>query len=131
VTSEIAFVDSYTCPRCLAELEPPGESRAMWLRCPGCGRASLPPDRPVLVPRSRPVQEGLLFIGPEPDPAPVGRPVGRPVSAWRVFLLIGLVVAFFGLAEAFFSQHAARAAFFGFLTLVFVGLMTYPSRPRR
>ncbi len=43
VDSEVLFLTGYTCPGCQAELEPPGRAVDSWLRCPQCGRPSLPP----------------------------------------------------------------------------------------
>jgi hypothetical protein len=104
--------------------------------CPRCGRAAQPPEPSAPLPRPRPIaDEGILFIGPDDqrplEPLSFTRETRRPLSAWRIFLLLGFVIAFCGLAEAFFAQNTTRAAVFGLATLVFVGMMTYPTKPGR
>ncbi|MDR3636848.1 MAG: hypothetical protein P4L84_23790 [Isosphaeraceae bacterium] len=96
----------------------------------------MPPTPSAPVAQSRPAaDEGILFIGPsEPrplDPLFPARPTKRPLSVWRIFMLLGFVVSFLGLAEAFLAQATVRAAIFGFGTLIFVGMMTYPTKSGR
>lgn len=135
MTSEIVFVETYTCPRCLAELQAPRGYESMWLLCPKCGRATLPPNALTPIPRSRRIlDDDVLIIGPSDDERPLA-PLSplpapkRPLSAKRVVLLVGFIISFCGLAEAFVAQESLRAALFGIATVVFVGLMTYPSKP--
>lgn len=136
MSSEITFVDTYTCPRCQTELETPRGCGSMWLVCPTCGRAALPPEFVPHIARPGPVsQPEILFIGSNHEggfaPLPPLRPARRPMNVWRVFLLVGLIFCLFGLVEAFLAQSTVRSAVFGFVLLVFVGMMTYPTRTDR
>lgn len=91
MSNGIVFLNVYSCPGCGAELEAGNEPSPSWLRCPNCGRPSLPPDE--LVRRGSfngtgdPVHhragisgEDLLYISGEP--APRRR---RAISASRIF----------------------------------------------
>jgi hypothetical protein len=44
VDDDLVFIVNYECPRCQAPLEARASGPPCWLRCPSCGRASLPPD---------------------------------------------------------------------------------------
>jgi hypothetical protein len=44
VSTEIDFIDTYTCPHCRAELVSGSDGWSGWQRCPVCGLASLPPE---------------------------------------------------------------------------------------
>ena len=58
---ELVFIVSYECPRCHASLEARASGPPSWLRCPGCGRASLPPDHErITMPI---IDEDTLVIG--------------------------------------------------------------------
>lgn len=41
--AEIVFITGHSCPGCQAELDLAGTDPGSWLRCPRCGRPSLPP----------------------------------------------------------------------------------------
>ena len=72
VEPEITFIVTYRCPSCHAALEARTGEAHTWLRCPECGRASLPPEHMRTIPRVRPLpDEDILVIGPE-----AGRPRG-------------------------------------------------------
>ena len=42
VSSEIVFIETYSCPHCRAELETGFNDWQGWQRCPACGLACLP-----------------------------------------------------------------------------------------
>jgi len=134
VTSEIAFIDTYACPRCGTELETPPGYGSMWLLCPRCGRAGLPPEssatavRPV---RPAAYEPGVLVIGPADNEPLAPARTKRPLSVWRVVLLTALLIALFALVGALVEQQTFVAAISGFATLVFLGLLTYPTKPGR
>ena len=44
MSSEIVFIDTYSCPHCRAELETGFNDWQGWRRCPSCGLPSLPPE---------------------------------------------------------------------------------------
>jgi hypothetical protein len=41
--AEVLFLTGYSCPGCRSELDIPSPPPDSWLRCPRCGRPSLPP----------------------------------------------------------------------------------------
>src|SRR3954468_22641240 len=65
---DITFIVAYRCPRCHAALEARTSESQTWLRCPKCGRASLPPEH-MREPRRSTDAPGddVLVIGPLPD----------------------------------------------------------------
>ena len=46
MSEEILFIDTYSCPRCHAELETRFNEWQGWQRCPACGMLTLPPEPP-------------------------------------------------------------------------------------
>jgi hypothetical protein len=84
VDAEIVFLSVYLCPGCGTELEAGEGMMDQWLRCPKCGRPSLPPTDGITRSRPRepyrrrdlsPDQPGgeLLIISAQPDTAPSAR----------------------------------------------------------
>jgi hypothetical protein len=62
VDPDFVFIVSYSCPRCHAALEARASGAPSWLRCPSCGRASLPPEHNRAAP-SPFVDDQTLIIG--------------------------------------------------------------------
>jgi hypothetical protein len=98
--AEIVHVASYTCPHCNAALEVRQGDWAGWMRCPACGRPSLPPE--ILSSTSSHRAEvtidqdsGPIFMplekAPELRPDPFAQ--SRPFSAWRLVFTTGLVLS--------------------------------------
>jgi len=58
VGAEIVFLSVYSCPSCGVQLEAKEGRASDWLRCPKCGRPSLPPAGGVI--RNRP-REPLAY----------------------------------------------------------------------
>jgi hypothetical protein len=52
--ADVVFLSIYPCPGCDVELEAPEAATTGWLRCPRCGRPSLPPADGVIHNRRRP-----------------------------------------------------------------------------
>ena len=44
MSSEMVFIETYSCPHCRAELETGFNDWQGWQRCPTCGLACLPPE---------------------------------------------------------------------------------------
>lgn len=133
-SSEIAFIVSYRCPRCQAALEATTSRLAEWLRCPKCGRASLPPDvlprRPVV----QPLDEDTLIIGPEfgVDASSDSRS-GKGqhgISVRRILLGVGILTALSGLIFGLLEQNAMRVGISGVATLLMFTALSATSRRR-
>jgi hypothetical protein len=143
VSDEIVFIDSYLCPHCRTELEAGPHRWLGWLRCPTCGRPSLPPGplpypyarRPAARP-SRP--SGVLFISESgsrtisTDPES-GTEVetGAPsrFSPARLVITTGLALCLFMALVAYLDRNTVNMAIFGFLSLVFF-VMLLRTSPR-
>jgi hypothetical protein len=123
---EITFIVTYECPRCQAALEARTAESQTWLRCPKCGRASLPPEHMEVEPpaRSAPAED-FLIIGPErldrltPEP-----PQGALAGSGRRIALATFFIGSLGmLLIAFVDQNPGNMTIFGILTVVFLGLL--------
>jgi|GEM_PF-2956795 len=146
--SGIEFVVSYACPYCGVVLEGKVGRADAWLRCPGCGRASRPPDHAVSPepPQPRPETAGdPLVIRGEPEPVPVTQegvaaataypldPDAEPTSPVRVAFAAALFVSIVLLVFAFLEQSRTAAACFAVAAVVFLLLLAQPDgrRPGR
>src|SRR5262249_32662883 len=111
-----------------------------WLRCPGCGRASQPPDHAVTpearAPRLAP-GEDVLVIGPEPEPrrmTPVGvagpapRRSAEPGSPGRGAHARGLFAAVVLPVFPFLAPSLTGTAAFSVAAAVFLVLLARPER---
>jgi hypothetical protein len=136
---EITFIVTYRCPSCQAALEARTSEAPGWLRCPKCGRASLPPDT-VRMPRRDPASaspgEDILVIGPaiefpgmEPGAGEATRayPAG---SVRRVVLTVGLLMSLMGFATAFFEGNFVNVAIFGAVVLSLGAILGFTTRRR-
>ena len=139
---EITFVVAYRCPNCQAALEArSSEAQQGWLRCPKCGRASLPPE----LERTSRVDPGLasaamgddiLVIGPgiedsgkEPSAGDAARayPAG---AVLRVAFLLAVLVAISGLFMAFRRGSLVSVAIYGLVVLVLFAVAGTMTRRR-
>ncbi len=134
MSSEIQFIDTYSCPRCRAELETRFHEWQGWQRCPTCGMISLPPEPPRFrIPRhavSRTKAAGdVLVISDSPelfvDSDQLGRAVARPahISPARLVFRTGLLVSLGLMLIFFLDQNTTNTAIFGFLAVVFFILL--------
>jgi hypothetical protein len=138
VESEITFIVAYRCPQCQAELEARSGLAQGWVRCPKCGRASLPPEHMRAVLGARPVAEGedVLVIGPGTDvrflsPVETASTAPMGVSGRSVFFAAGCFVSFFLLLISLLDQNPTNTTIFAFLSLLFPVLWAIPIRRRR
>lgn len=121
---ENMLVVSYRCPRCDAALEARTSEADSWLRCPRCGRASLPPDTsltPPPLPSSPPLSDDALLGG-----FPAGSLTPRrssPVSGWRVFVGLAFLSSLSMLTLQFMDGNAVNVGIFGITTLVLLVLL--------
>ena len=134
VSSEIVFIESYSCPHCRAELETGMTDWEGWQRCPTCGLASLPPMTPRLGSARQPnarshVTSDILVISGAPndgDVAPVGPAFrGRPthIGPARLVFRTGLLVSL-GLMLIFYLDHnTINSAIFACLSVIFFLLL--------
>jgi predicted Zn finger-like uncharacterized protein len=141
VEPEITFIVAYQCPACRAALEAKSGLAQGWVRCPKCGRASLPPEHMRAVPRARattePAGEGddVLFIGPDPGPRTLnpidsGSPAPVSISGRSVLFGAGFVISLFLALVSILDQNTINAGIFGFLALLMLALWSIPFRRR-
>lgn len=124
--ADIVFLSGYTCPGCLAELELPHHRPDSWLRCPRCGRPSLPP---TMENAATPAQvwgqstaEILAGTGPSPLASSLSR-IGLIVAPILlvVALAVDVVIRLSGLDENA-RMVADCVAFLSFGALILLGL---------
>jgi hypothetical protein len=135
VASEITFLVSYQCPRCHAALEAGAADPASWLRCPKCGRASLPPSPSLSpsVPRAAQADGEVLFIGPGDEARTLHAPTAPRATAGatrRIAFITGLLVSSLVLVFALLGQDSLVASVAGLAALIFVGLLAIPAKRR-
>ena len=131
----MTFIVEYRCPRCGAALEARSSQAYGWLRCPQCGRASLPPEH-MRTPRPSvrlPLDEDVLIIGPDRPGASasaIGRASSHPGSFRRIAgasaLFLSLLIALLGLLE----HDQSVAVVFSLVAMVCLAIAVYPARPR-
>jgi hypothetical protein len=138
VDPDFVFIVNYSCPRCHAALEARASGPPSWLRCPSCGRASLPPDHTRSARRSVTfLDDDTLIIGnfttggaaaplpirprgmaPLPSPIAAKTPTAKLVLGSAFFLSTILFV--FSLLDS----SGGRAGFFGLAAVVCMILLT-------
>jgi hypothetical protein len=134
VSEEILYIDTYSCPRCRADLETRINEWQGWQRCPTCGMLSLPPEPPrwrdPQLPVGRPKGSGdVLVISDSPDrfadPDQVAPTLIRPthISPTRLVFRNGLFVSLGLMLIFFLDQNTTNTAIFGFLAVVFFILL--------
>jgi hypothetical protein len=139
---EITFIVGYPCPSCHVMLEARTSDSYGWLRCPSCGRASLPPEHMRTTPRERPpmaVDDEILVIGPSngyPAMTPVARSPytrRRPRhrrGVRRVTVASGMILSLTLLVVSVLDQNAINAMIFGIITLAIFGFLLLSPRSR-
>ncbi|WP_435007764.1 hypothetical protein P12x_005029 [Tundrisphaera lichenicola] len=141
VDPDFVFIVSYECPRCRTALEARASGPPTWLRCPECGRASLPPEhmrgpRPPVEPQD--IKIGTFTTGssaalpirprsmaPMPLNPAARAPAGRLMLGSAFFLTICLFLF------SLLSGNAGRSALFGIASAVFLFLLSRPVAPNR
>jgi DNA-directed RNA polymerase subunit RPC12/RpoP len=135
MATEMTFIVEYRCPRCDAALEARSGEAFGWLRCPSCGRASLPPEHMRTPrPRTRPSEppgDDVVIIGPDPTGADAtDRSPFRPGSFRRIAgasaLFLSLLIALLSLLE----QDRIGAMVFTVIAVLCLVFSAYPIRPR-
>jgi len=142
VEPDFVFIVTYACPRCHAALETRSSGPPSWLRCPSCGRASLPPEhnRNVAFRPEVNDEEPAIFIGasdaisaaPPSGPRPMAaRPSATPSRAQSTRLMLGsgFFVAMFLTLFSLLDANPALASLFGVASAVFLFLLTRPIAP--
>ena len=134
MSSEIVFIDSYSCPRCRAQLATQYEVWEGWLRCPTCGLPSLPPEpqrvrtprQPnarMIAPGDRPAINESPELFMDPDYLAPGVPIPAHISPARLVFRTGLLVSLGLMLIFFLDQNTTNTAIFGFLAVVFFILL--------
>jgi hypothetical protein len=131
---EITFIVAYRCPRCHAALEARTAESHSWIRCPKCGRASLPPEH-MRTPSLRPMPLGddVLVIGPTTDypgmlRGTASQPVSHPGGARRVALAVGILASLTMLMISFLEGNGLNVAIFGATTVLLFAVLGYTAR---
>lgn len=131
---EITFLVSYRCPRCQAILEARGGLSQGWVRCPSCGRPSLPPETMRSPAVARPSGD-VLVIGPEPSDRPFGSAQvrsrsPRAVRARAAFFGAGFLLSLLLALLALLDRNPANAMAFCGLAVACPILWAVTSRRR-
>ncbi len=138
---EVVSTLTYSCPYCHTELDPPAGHWDGWLRCPSCGRPSLPPEpkiSPYIISRaaaSSRADDTALDAGSPSGATNLDAPkplTGRMAytSPARVVFTTGFVLCLL-LALIYFLDFApGKLTLFGFLTIAFFLLLLRTPRKR-
>ena len=138
---DVVFIVNYSCPRCQAALEARVGGVPGWLRCPACGRASLPPEHNRIAPppfvddrtlilgnfttggaaASLPLRPRPMVALPPRRPAPA-TPTTRLILGSGVFLSTALFV--FSLLDS----SRGRSVIFGLAAAACLVLLTRQSK---
>jgi hypothetical protein len=138
VDPDFVFIVTYQCPRCHAALEARASGPPAWLRCPQCGRASLPPehmrsarpqvDEPDIVIGSFTTNgSGALPIRPRPMAPMPGAPGSKAPTA-RLMLGSGFFLTMFLFLFSLLESNGMRSLLFGIAAAVFLFLLSRPVR---
>jgi hypothetical protein len=141
VEPDFIFIVNYQCPRCHAALEARASGPPTWLRCPECGRASLPPEH--MRTSRQPIEESNLLVGtfttngstalpirPRPMAPMPGLPGAKAPTA-RLMLGSGFFLTMFLFLFSLLESNAMRSALFGIAAAVFLFLLSRPVAPGR
>lgn len=135
---DFLFIVSYECPRCHEALEARVNGPPTWLRCPSCGRASLPPEheRPSssstfgddsLVIGNFGTFPGSLPLRPRAmAPLPITR--GSKASSSRVLMGTGLFLTALLFVFSLLESNNILSIFSGLMCVVFLILLLRPTR---
>lgn len=139
MNSELVFYTTYTCPRCHFALESDSEGPPTWLRCPRCGRASMPPEIVHRSPLAGVSDQGQSLPRDLADPADAGPIRPRPMAArpaetpsktptLRLILGIAFFLALLIFVFSLLNGERVQAGVFGVAS---AGLLFVLARPGR
>jgi hypothetical protein len=143
VDPDFVFIVTYSCPRCHASLEARASGPPRWLRCPACGRATLPPEHNKLAPPPF-IDDQTLIIGnfttggaTAPLPirpramAPLPLRQGPPTPTAKLVLGSGVFLTTLLFLISLLESNGGRAGVFGFIAIVcLILLVRQPGRSR-
>ena len=135
MSSEMVFIETYSCPHCQSELETGFNDWQGWQRCPTCGLACLPPD-PTGLRSARQswarsnVADDILVISDAPEKLTNAEPVapafgGRPshIGPARLVFRTGLLVSLGLMLIFYLDRNTMNAVIFGCLSVAFFLLL--------
>jgi hypothetical protein len=135
VSSEMVFIETYSCPHCRAVLETRFDDWQGWQRCPTCGLACLPPEPAGFQSSRKPwarssVADDILLISDSPENRADTEPVapalgGRPshIGPARLVFRTGLLVSLGLMLIFYLDRNTMNAGIFGCLAVVFFLLL--------
>ena len=135
MSSEMVFIETYSCPHCRAELETGFNTWQGWQRCPTCGLACLPPEPPGLRSARQPgarskAADDILVISDSPESIADAEQVastfgGRPshIGPARLVFRTGLAVSLGLMLIFYLDRNTMNAAIFACLAVVFLLLL--------
>jgi hypothetical protein len=142
VSTETASTVWYSCPQCRAQLEARLDFWDGWMRCPVCGRASLPPE-PVASPDAGQRFAASNSDGPAPGAGvsgdnPLNLDAPEPAitfrsshtSPARLIFTTGFVLSLVLALISFLDVKTVPTAIFGFLAIVFFLMLLRTPRKR-
>jgi len=136
------LIVSYSCPHCRVQLDTRSDGWEGWLRCPVCGRPSLPPEpvgwrddgqRPAVsskdkaTPVTADLADGPLILD-GPRPAITLR--ASHTSPARLIFTTGFVLSLVLALLAFLDLKHRTTAIFGFLAITFFLMLLRTPRNR-
>ena len=134
---DFVFIVNYTCPRCHAPLEARAIGAPDWLRCPNCGRASLPPDheriknpiidRDTLVIGDVRMSMAALPLRPRAM-MPMPSMAAPRVSTARLGLGIGLFLAIIAFVFSLLESNGVLAVITGVAAAFLLYILSRPNR---
>lgn len=136
MSTEIDFIDTYTCPHCRSDLVSGSDGWSGWRRCPVCGLASLPPEPeghylPVIKrPGAEAANDVLVISDSAEDNLSNADPLRTHVtgrsshtSPIRLIFKTGLLASVALTFIAFLDHRTTHSAVFGCLAVVFLLLV--------
>lgn len=144
--TDFVFIVSYSCPRCQALLESQANGPPTWLRCPACGRASLPPEHNrrsvTFLDEEPPLLIGnfttggpsaslpLRPRGMAPLPRPLSTQQGPATPTARILLGSGFFLTTILFVFSMLDANGERAGFFGLIAVICLILLGRQSNRR-
>ncbi len=129
--TDILFLVTYECPRCQASLEARGRALSTWLRCPKCGRPSLPPMETLIMSQRRmQASEGIMYIGAEAERSERASKPSPMAAVRRILLAVAFLTALTLLVNAFLEGNPFNVVAFGLATIVLLAFLIFTGRRR-
>jgi len=136
------LIVTYSCPHCRVQLETQSDGWEGWLRCPACGRASLPPEPVGVRDASQRLaassKDNATLVAADLPEGPVILDGLRPVitlrashtSPARLIFTTGFVLSLVLALLAFLDLKPRTTAIFGFLAITFFLMLLRTPRKR-